>query len=190
VFQPDGDDALIRQYKLVGLASQSEYLPLDGLSLRLRPVFKNGVPAFILDIRNASDCALWVRTDEIGITVLGTAKSYMSPSDGASEAVLTRSSLFVHGERGWRTEGGLLHAGYTISGLSVLADRVELAPHGSFQVKLTFDISPGEYQILFGYGGGVHETASLASNAILFTLGPSGAAVVQTDGLKLKGTRR
>ena len=185
VFQPiNPGDALIRQYKLVGPAPQSEYLPLNGLSLRLRPAFENGVPSFILEIRNAGDSAIWVRTDEIGIAVLGTAKSYMSPSDGTSEAVLTRSSLFLHGGHGWRADSGFLHANYTISGLSVLADRVELAPHGSFQAKLTFDISPGEYQILYGYGGGVHETASLASNTISFRVGLSGVAVVGTSPAK------
>lgn len=176
VYQPDNPgDALIRQYMLVGLAPESKYVPVQGLSLRVRPAFEKGIPSFIIDIRNAGDRLIWVRTDEIGITVLGTRKSTASPSDGLSEAILTRSSLLFHGGREW---GGLLHAYYRIEGLSVLTDRVQLAPRSSFQVKLTFDISPGEYQILFGYGGGVHETASLASNAISFRVGTSDAALL------------
>ncbi len=185
VFQPDNPgDALIRQYTLVGLAPESKYVPVQGMSLRIRPVFEKGIPSFIIDIRNTDDCDVWVRTDQIGITVLGTKKSTVSPSDGLSEAFLTRSSLLFHSGREWGTDGGVLHAYYTVEGLSVLTDRVQLAPHSSFQVRLTFDISPGEYQILFGYGGGVHETASLASNAISFTVGPSGVALVDAPPSK------
>ena len=185
VYQPDNPgDALIRQYTLVGLAPESKYLPLGGLSLRVRPAFDKGIPSFIVDIRNGGDRAIWVRTDQIGITVLGARKSTVSPSDGFSEAILTRSSLLFHGGREWGIDGGVLHVYYTIAGQSVLLDRVQLMPQSSFQVKLTFDISPGEYQFLFGYGGGVHETASLASNAISFTVGLSGAVVADASPAK------
>ena len=185
VYQPfNPGDALIRQYTLVGLAPESKYVPVQGLSFRIRPAFETGIPSFIVDIRNVGDRTIWVRTDEIGITVLGARRSTVSPSNGLSEAILTRSSLLSHSGSEWGTDGRVLHAHYTIEGLSVLADRVQLVPHSSFQVKLTFDISPGEYQILLGYGGGVHETASLASNAISFTVEPSGAALMDAPPSK------
>jgi hypothetical protein len=180
VFQPDNPgDALIRQYNLVGLAPDSRYIRVNGLSLRIRSAFEKGALSFFIDIRNTNDCDVWVRTDQIGITILGTKKTTRSPSDGVSEAAITRSSLRFHGGREWRADDGeLLHAYFTVEGLSALPNRVQLAPHTSFQVRLSLDISPGEYQILFGYGGGVHETASVASNALSFTVGASGAVVL------------
>ena len=44
--------------------------------------------------------------------------------------------------------------------------------------KITFQIPPGQYQFIFGYGGGVHEEMSLASNAISFDLSESGFATL------------
>jgi hypothetical protein len=187
VFQPDNPgDALIRQYSLVGLAPDSKYVPVNGLSLRIRPASEKGALSFFIEIRNTNDCDVWVRTDQIGITVLGTKKAIRSPSDGLSDAALTRSGLFFgRGGGEWRADDGkLVHAYFTIEGLSVLQDRVRLGPHASFQARVSLDISPGEYQILFGYGGGVHETACAASNAISFTVGTSGAVIVDTPTFK------
>lgn len=186
VFQPNNPgDALIRQYSLVGPAPESKYVPVKGLSLRILPAFEKGTPSFIIDIRNTNDCDIWVRTDQIGITVLGTEKTTASPSDGLSEASLTRSSLLFRGGGEWTAnDGQLLHAYWAVEGLSVVLDRFQVAPHSSFHFRMTFDISPGEYQILFGYGGGVHETASLASNAISFTVGPSDAVPVDAPPRK------
>jgi hypothetical protein len=40
--------------------------------------------------------------------------------------------------------------------------------------------APGQYQFLFGYGGGMHEETSLATNAIGFDLNDRGfASLVQ-----------
>jgi hypothetical protein len=44
------------------------------------------------------------------------------------------------------------------------------------KARITFEVSPGEYQFMFGYGGGVHEEKSLASNAISFDLSDGGVA--------------
>ena len=46
------------------------------------------------------------------------------------------------------------------------------------KVRVTFNVPPGQYQFIVGYGGGVHEEKSLASNAISFDLSDKGVATL------------
>jgi hypothetical protein len=44
------------------------------------------------------------------------------------------------------------------------------------KVRIVFHIPPGKYQFLFGYGGGVHEEKSMASNPVSFDVNARGVA--------------
>jgi hypothetical protein len=57
-------------------------------------------------------------------------------------------------------------------------EHFKLEPDQSMKTRITFEVSSGQYQFLFGYGGGVHEEKSLASNAISFDLSDTGVATL------------
>ncbi len=59
-----------------------------------------------------------------------------------------------------------------------LPERFLLNPGQSMKARITFAIPRGEYQFMFGYGGGVHEEKSLASNTISFALSDEGTATL------------
>jgi hypothetical protein len=172
-------DALIRNYELIGPApeAKTDLVELDGISLRVEHWFRaEGKPIFVIHVVNASRRDVDVRTDQIGINVLGTHKSAESPSDGLSEATITRAPLW--GPFGsstsstWLYNGEYLHAAAKIHGAVPARFRLKTGDTRDFRVK--FDISGGEYQFVVGYGGGVHEGRSLISNAVSFNVDGSG----------------
>ena len=67
---------------------------------------------------------------------------------------------------------------YEIDPYSRITERFELRPGQSQRIRVLLKLPPGEYQFLIGYGGGVHESRSLASNAISFDIHDTGQAVV------------
>ena len=54
------------------------------------------------------------------------------------------------------------------------SDHIQLLPGQVVTYAIALTISPGQYQFVFGYGGGVHQEASLLSNAISFDVSPDG----------------
>lgn len=57
-------------------------------------------------------------------------------------------------------------------------EQFQLGPGQSMKARITLAISPGQYQFMFGYGGGVHEEMSLASTAICFDVSDQGTATL------------
>jgi hypothetical protein len=81
-----------------------------------------------------------------------------------------------------RSDGVKYSASYTIDPKSRPPERFQLAIGQSQKVRITFKVPPGKYQFMVGYGGGVHEERSLASNAISFDLNARGiAALVEPE---------
>jgi len=116
---------------------------------------------------------------EVGITVLGNRKLTFGSSDGRSDAVITHSSLFqTSGTREWASDGQLLRASFAIEGEAEMRDYIKLLHVHFRSYVVALDISPGQYQFVFGYGGGVHEEALLLSNAISFDVSPDGLASI------------
>jgi len=100
---------------------------------------------------------------EFGPTLLAqVSKSQFEASDGNSMAVITRGDLVNPSSMG-SAVGGVAHSfSYAIDGKTSLPERFELNPGQSMTARITFAIPRGEYQFMFGYGGGVHEEKSLA----------------------------
>jgi hypothetical protein len=137
----------------------------------------NGTPTFLIEIRNNGSGPISVDTHQVGPALLGPIeKSPFLASDGGSIAVITRGDLVNHS---WRqgTVAGITHSwSYTIDPRTRPTERVQLNPGQSMKARIAFQVPPGEYQFMFGYGGGVHEEMCLASNAISFDLNDSGVA--------------
>jgi hypothetical protein len=153
---------------------------LDGLELIAESDFgPRGSPALLLEIRNTGNGPIEVNSHEFGPTLLAqVSKSQFKASDGSSIAVITRGDLVNPSSMG-STVGGVTHFfSYTIDGEGRLPERFQLNPGQSMKARITFAIPCGEYQFMFGYGGGVHEEKSLASNTISFALSDEGTATL------------
>ena len=88
-------DGLVKKYSIIGSAPEpSNPERLDGLNIEVKDSFsEEGKPRFLITMTNQARHDIEVSTDEVGITVLGNRKSPFSPSDGPSEAVITRAGL-------------------------------------------------------------------------------------------------
>jgi hypothetical protein len=183
VFQPmNPGDALIRKYKIIGLAPDSHrWATLDGLEMMTTSDFgPEGLPTFLLEIRNTGGALASIDPEQVAPALLAPVddKSPFLPSDGGSIAVITRSDLVRHGVR-QSTVNGLSHSwSYTVDLKTHRTERLQVGPGQSMKCRITFHVPPGEYQVVFGYGGGVHEEKSLASNSISFNLNDKGFATL------------
>lgn len=91
----------------------------------------------------------------------------ISPSDGASTAVITRASVLnPHRSEEIRIDGKDFYYGYVITDEERLPSSFTLAPGRSKTTKITFILPRGSYQFLAGYGGGVHENYLVVSNPV------------------------
>ncbi len=114
-----------------------------------------------------------MRTDLIGVNLFSNQKSPFSPSDGRSEAVITRSPLnFAGGGHSFSVGEKEFHGSFDAPDGHV--PFFALRPGESKSIQLTLKLTPGEYQLVVGYGGGVHENRSLASNAVSFDVDKDG----------------
>ncbi|HKW64449.1 MAG TPA: hypothetical protein VJN89_17995 [Candidatus Acidoferrum sp.] len=184
VFQPiNPGDALIRQYKIIGPAPKTNpWITLDGLELIAASDFGDqGSPRFVIQIRNAGDSSVRIDSSEIAPVLLARSPNYeFRPSDGASVAVITRVDLASSPSGAWECAIGDVgySASYPFDSATRPLTSFELPPGQSMSTKIIFKIPAGQYQFLFGYGGGVHEEKSLASNAISFDIGDGGVATL------------
>lgn len=185
VIQPlNPGDALIQKYTIVGPAPDTDrWAKLDGLELFAESDFgAYGSPTFLIEIRNSGTNTATLDSSEIGPTLLtyltSNSKFPFAPSDGGSWEVITRGNIINPGS--WSsTDAGITHfAAYDIDPTTRPEKRFQLNPGQTMSVRITFRASPGQYQFLFGYGGGVHEVKSLASNAISFDLDELGSATL------------
>jgi hypothetical protein len=154
IFQPmNPGDALITKYDILGKAPEVNdgFTPkLDGLSLRIRPdVDSDGSVSAFVDISNAGKSGVQVLNREFGPTLLGANVLPESASDGKSVAWLTRTGFF----NDWPD----------FPGSQASERRWQVAPNKTKTFRVTFEASPGDYQFLVGYGGGVHAGRSIAS---------------------------
>jgi hypothetical protein len=182
VFQPENPgDALALKYKIIGLAPDTRHwVTLDGLELVAESDFgQQGTPTFVIKIRNAGDKPVDVNSSQFGLALLGLhAVGMFWTSDGKSGAVITRGDL-VNSSSWERSNDGVKYsASYTIDPESRPPERFQLAIRQSQKFRITFKVPPGKYQFMVGYGGGVHEERSLASNAISFDLNANGIAAL------------
>lgn len=181
-------DALIRRYKIIGPAPLvSRVPPIDGVRITVKNDFaRDRTIAFLITIENSSDAPIQVESDAIGPTLLGpqptvSGRRYtcLSPSDGKSTAWITRGTLFAPSSRSCTYDGHLIvSVSYSIDSSTKLPDPLNLNPGESKQVRFMIKVPAGPYQFLVGYGGGVHEGKSLASNMISFHVDSDGTPVL------------
>jgi hypothetical protein len=179
VFQPrNPGDALVRKYKVIGPAPLTDHPPaLDGLELITQSDFgRSDAPAFRIEIHNTRDKPVEVFSAEIGPAVLGkNADTVNGASDGNSVAWITRVdlTLLLSEKVEWN---GLGYSLYYADSREVLPKRFSLQPGQSTKTRIAFTLPSGQYQFIVGYGGGVHEGKSVASNAIAFDVNEGGRA--------------
>lgn len=184
VVQPiNPGDGLIRKYRLLGPApvmthSAVPIVPERVVLTAKGSTTKDGPPQVSVEVRNEGNESVSILTSEIGIALLAKKEGYVwpfDPSDGASRAVITRAGVTTNG---WRlslsVDKGKRSYSYSADPYHPLPARFDLAPGESRGTTLTFKIPPGEYQFIFGYGGGVLEGKCLASNAVSFDVSKAG----------------
>jgi hypothetical protein len=182
VFQLENPgDALIRKYKIDGPAPDTQrWTILDGIDIIARSDFSpQGSAAFVVEIRNDG-------TESVNVDSRSAAPALLAPisqvrfavSDGASAAAITRGTLLEPSSWESSVDGVTISYSYAIDDQTRLPERFQLEPGRSIESRIAYKIPPGKYQFLFGYGGGVHEEKSLASNAISFDLDDDGIATV------------
>lgn len=182
VLQPiNPGDGLVKQYKVLGPAPDSDHVMiLNGLEFVLTSdLDASGSPAFQLAIRNTGEMPVEVRGDEIALTLLGSNRNMpFRASDGASVAWITRTYLLNGSSSDREIDGENTSTSYSLDPENTLPRRFEVMPGESRSTRILFRLPLGEYQLIFGYGGDVHEGKSLASNALSFDVNHAGIATI------------
>jgi hypothetical protein len=93
--------------------------------------------------------------------------------------VITRIDL-VNSPLYWQSavDGVTQSWSYTIDPETCPPEQFQLNSGQAMRARITFSVPHGQYQFLFGYGGGVHQEKSLASNSISFDFGDDGIATL------------
>lgn len=189
-------DGLIGKFEFVGpAASRPDSTKVEGLRLTVVPQFAAaGAPRFTVEIENESSRAVGVRTSELAPTLLGekTELDLFSPSDGKSQAVITRCDFLS--ASGWRREMNGEAVGPDGRGVPVrrvfeisiedgraLPDSFVLEAGRTRRFSASVSAPPGGYDFLCGYGGGVHEGKGLVSNIVSFSVGEDGRATLISE---------
>lgn len=192
VFQPmNPGDGLITKFEFLGKAEAKKNLPqIKGLKLTAAPKFETGNQVkFELEIENQSNKTIGVATSEIAPTLFGEKDKddYFSPSDGKSEARITRCNF--EDAKNWKSEKSITDKNSdgqpttVTKSFSIEIENADSLPK-SFQLTagqkrqfiILLNVPSGNYDFLFGYGGGVHEGKSLASNIVSFSVDEKGKA--------------
>ena len=165
-------DGLIGKYEFLSFAKPSKlFSDENNLTATVTPEFNdaNG-QKFIFELRNNGNKKVCVSVSDLAMTLLGVKSSGFSPSDGLSEALVTRQELNGKvrvGNREW----------FLNVESSPLSDFV-LNAQESRRINISFKLPEGEYDFLGGYGGGVHEDKGIASNRVSFNVDAKGNATL------------
>lgn len=174
VFQPiNPGDGLIRSYMLLGPAPEtSRWAVTDGLTLSAERAFSDrDLPSVTLTVSNHGKDAVTVRSSQIGLALMAKKewRTFFDPADGPSTAVITRTSVLRSEGRSALTIDGVRRSwSYTVDATNAVPEFFDLEPGQSRSTTITFQVSPGEYEFFFGYGGGVHEEKCIVSNRVSF----------------------
>ena len=191
VYQPmNPGDGLITKLVVLGPADEPASVAMqrapdvDGLSLTVAANFSSEAPdELVVQVRNVGTTPHHVRMDALAPTLLAN-KSGMErpwePADGLSFAALTRfDMLFLvksPARHSWTINGNSHVTAMSVAPGTSISASVLIEPGEVVEVPLVFELGPGEYEFLAGYGGGVHAARSLASNRLDFDVAESGKA--------------
>jgi hypothetical protein len=175
VVQPTNPgDGLIRKLKVLGPAPPNNIpFTFDDIKLNAQPVAVGGSRATIkLTVTNEGDTTAKIYSPQIGFVLLSEKiAGALTPSDGPSTAVITRSDVFT-GKGTWELGTGekVYSYSYMIPASLRFPQSFELAPHTSRSTQMRFELPAGHYQFFAGYGGGVHESKLNVSNPVSIEL--------------------
>jgi hypothetical protein len=182
-------DGLIKKLQVLGPAKEPDWLNLEGLSLRVEANFpQQGVDELTIELRNDGDSRREILTGNLAPTVFANKQGmvYFDPSDGPSYAAVTRSDLALLQQSPaggmWLVNGKERTIKLSLAPGMAIPDSIELDPGQTMKVRLRFELPPGEYEFLAGYGGGVHEERALASNQLGFDIDAAGKAHLAGEG--------
>ena len=175
VVQPTNPgDGLIRKLKVLGPAPPNNSpFTFDGVKLKAQPVAVEDSRATMeLTVTNELDTPARIDSSQIGFVLLSEKiVGALTPSDGPSTAVITRTNVFT-GKGTWELGTGekVYAYSYVIPDSLRFRQSFELAPHTSRSTQIRFELSSGHYQFFAGYGGGVHESKLNISNPVSLEL--------------------
>jgi hypothetical protein len=189
VYQPmNPGDGLITKLVVLGPADEPASVPVqrppdvDGLSVTVAASFSKEAPdELLVQVRNVGTTPHELRMDALAPTILakkGGMEPFWEPADGPSFAALTRFDMLFLAKSPVRQSwsiGGASHVTAVAPGTPISAS-VRIEPGEVIEVPLIFELGPGEYEFLAGYGGGVHAGRVLASNRLDFDVAESGKA--------------
>lgn len=116
-----------------------------------------------------------------------------SVSDGPSYAAATRRSIpFLYsGDASTCTfNGTTISIRLFVAPGRVFPESLTLAAGEAVEVPIRFQLPPGEYEFVAGYGGGVHESRLLATSRFGFDVDENGNARLVGDAIKANLNRR
>ncbi|MCU1297175.1 MAG: hypothetical protein JWO91_1453 [Acidobacteriaceae bacterium] len=175
VIQPmNPGDGLIRKLKVLGPAPPSTRpFTFDGITLDAQLVtVKGSRTAIELTVTNDGATPAKIDSAQIGFALLSEKiVGALTPSDGPSTAVITRSDIFTgRGRWGLGNSEKIYSYAYMIPDSLRLPQSFQLPPYMSRSTQLRFELPAGHYQFLAGYGGGVHESKLNVSNPVSIDL--------------------
>jgi hypothetical protein len=191
VYQPiNPGDGLITKLVVLGPADEPASVPMqrppdiDGLSLTVAANFsKEASDELVVQVRNVGSTSRELHMDALAPTLLakkGGDEHPWPPADGPSFAALTRFDMLflakTPARQSWGVNGNPHVTAMSVASGTPISARIHIEPGEVIEVPLTFELGPGEYEFLVGYGGGVHAARSLASNRLDFDVSESGKA--------------
>jgi hypothetical protein len=163
------DDGLIRRLKVIGPAeSKHAWYRVEGISLEARPVAIKKSLGVEITITNKRETPVRIDSSQIGLALLSERiEGAQTPSDGPSMAVITRADVFkAHGGRQVGAGSKMYSYSFLIPEGYMCPQVFELGSNESRKIRIAFELPAGHYQFFAGYGGGVHESKSIASSPV------------------------
>ena len=200
VYQPmNPGNGLITKLKVLGPGENTippNTIPpptVEGFSLHSIPSFsQQGYDELIIELRNDTNSPREIDTDALGPTLLKKGSGCFSPADGPSYPILTNWSVsFMHQapqQAGCQVKGKPIVARASLAPGFSISRKSDLDPGQSIEIPIRFELSPGEYEFLAGYGGSYHGL-SLASNVVDFDVDNTGKVHLTKSSQSLNQAR-
>jgi len=165
---------MINKYRILGPAPDTNRrYPVDTLQLVASDAFgSTGKPRFVVEIRNAGRSAVRVDRSLIGIVLLRSGAPDLPVSDEVSTDLIGAGGIGSGSFMSYTRSNNLRFSwGYTVDMRTRPPAKFMIAPGQLVKIRLTFKLYPGQYQLIFDYGGGAQmDEKSIASNAISFDM--------------------